>query len=102
VSWAAAYRGREHRSDIGWLASYNAACFFSLASELDKKQLPENFKDPLEDWKEDCTRAAIRELGILVRHPRHGLEPDWLRTDPDLEPLRCSVTGKDWASFVDL
>lgn len=99
---AATYRGRDHRTNIGWLASYNAACFFSLASELTKKQLPESFEDPLKDWKEDCARAAIRELGILVRHPRHALEPDWLRTDPDLEPLRRSSTGRAWASFVDL
>lgn len=103
VSWAAATNlGRDHRTDIGWLASYNAACFFSLASKLTKKQLPEVFGDKLKDWKEDCARAAIRELGILVRNPRHALEPDWLRTDPDLEPLRRSSTGRAWASFVDL
>jgi tetratricopeptide (TPR) repeat protein len=96
------YRGREHRGDIGWLASYNAACFFSLSIKLDHKQLPDTFTGTVEDWEEDCARAAIRELGVLVRNPRHGLEPDWLRTDPDLKPLRSSPTGQDWSSFVDL
>jgi tetratricopeptide (TPR) repeat protein len=91
---------RERRRNIGWLAHFNAACFFSLAMKLPKSQLPEDFSE--DDWKDDCARAAILEIGILVRDPRSALEPDWLGTDNDLEPLRTSRIGKEWLQFVGL
>lgn len=100
VSRIPTYHGREHRGNIGWLALFNAACFFSLAINLAPSQLPEGFTQP--GWAKDCARAAIRELGMLVRHPQHELEPGWLATDPDLAPLRDSPTGQAWASFVGL
>lgn len=99
-SQIATYRSGEHRSDTGWLALFNAACFFSLAIELKSHQIPDSFQPS--DWAQDCARAAIRELGILVRQPRHELEPDWLAKDPDLAALRRSRTGRAWASFVGL
>jgi hypothetical protein len=101
VSLIPAYQGREHRSDIGWLALFNSACFFSLAIKLGPDQLPGSFTDP-GDWADDCARAAIRELGVLVRHPQHTLDPDWLVTDPDLDPVRDSPVGRAWANFVGL
>ena len=76
--------------------------FFSLAIKLKEKQIPEEFRNSPEDWKDDCARAAIFELGILVRDPRNTLELDWLRTDPDLAPLRASRVGNEWLRFVGL
>jgi tetratricopeptide (TPR) repeat protein len=96
------YTGTQYRANIGWLALFNAACFFSHAMLLPADQLPDAFRDSPGDWWQDCARAAIRELGILVRHPQHSLDPDWLGTDADLEPLRSSSTGKAWMTFVGL
>jgi tetratricopeptide (TPR) repeat protein len=90
---------RYHRSKIGWLALYNAACFFSLAIRLDPRDLPDGFDGT---WSDDCARAAIRELGIIVRSPLNALDPDWFGEDPDLEPLLEHPIGQDWASFVGL
>jgi len=100
-----------HRRGIGWLALYNAACFFSVAIELPKKRpdlLPEFYTEEpkvtwtaaVNYWRDDCARAAIRELGALVRHPQHALEPDWLVSDNDLAPLRESPIGQEWTGFV--
>jgi tetratricopeptide (TPR) repeat protein len=94
------YRSGEHRRDLGWLALFNAACFFSLAIELAPGQIPDKFSP--EDWADDCARAAIREIGILIRQPRHELEPDWLAKDPDLAAVRGSPAGLAWACFVGL
>ena len=100
-SWIPTYHGRKHRGIVGWLALFNTACFLSRAIKLAPGQRPAGFSQS-SDWERACARAAIRELGVLVRHPRHGLEPDRLGTDPDLAPLRDSDTGKAWASFVGL
>jgi tetratricopeptide (TPR) repeat protein len=96
------YRGRQYRGDIGWLAFFNAACFFSRAIELSIDQLPAVFSGNLDDWRHDCARAAIRELGMIHRNPKHALDPGWLGTDPDLGPLRESPTGLAWMSFIGL
>src|SRR5262249_44296301 len=53
---------QERRRKIGWLAHFNAACFFSLAIGLREDQLPNDFGSNLQDWKDDCARAAIFEL----------------------------------------
>jgi tetratricopeptide (TPR) repeat protein len=90
---------RYHRSKVGWLALYNAACFFSLAILLDPLDLPEGFDGT---WSDDCARAAIRELGVLVRSPLNALDPDWFGNDEDLKPLLDHPIGKAWASFVGL
>lgn len=94
------YSGAVHRSDTGWLALFNAACFFSQAIDLHADYVPEGFSP--DRWRDACARAAVRELGILVRNPQHALEPDWLGTDKDLRPLLESRTGRAWASFVGL
>ena len=40
-----------------------------------------------EHWREDCLTAALHELGRVIRDPYSGLEPSWLDTDLDLDPL---------------
>ena len=90
-----------HRRNVGWLALFNAACFLSLAIMLPAECVPDDFKGG-EGWGDCCAQAAIRELGILFRNPKHALDPDWLRTDPDLAPLRRNPIGKEWAGFVGL
>jgi tetratricopeptide (TPR) repeat protein len=55
-----------------------------------------------EDWKSDCARAAIREIGAVVRNPQNSLQPEWLAKDKDLAALRDSPTGKAWTGFVGL
>jgi hypothetical protein len=91
------FRGRKR---IGWLAHYNAACFYSLALLLERNQLPFGYQ--IEEWKIDCTRAAIRELGHVRRDPLNRLEPEWYRSDPQLQPLTDRVKGTRWAKLVGL
>lgn len=87
------------RRRIGWLAHYNAACLFSLALKIKETDLPPGY-DVLEDWKIDCARAAIRELGCVRRDPHSELEPQWYRNDPALQPLRAYPRAARWAEFV--
>jgi hypothetical protein len=94
-------RARYHRH-IGWLASYNAACFFSIAMKLSRNQIPAPYLRTSDDWYVDCSRAAIWELGRMKRNPRHALAPGWLVTDPDLKPMLDSAAGKNWAPFMGL
>jgi tetratricopeptide (TPR) repeat protein len=91
------FRGRKR---IGWLAHYNAACFYSLALLLEENRLPFGYE--IEAWKTDCTRAAIRELGHVRRDPLNRLEPEWYRSDPELRPLTDRVKGTRWAKLVGL
>jgi tetratricopeptide (TPR) repeat protein len=96
-----AYGGPQHRRrKVGWLAMFNAACFFSLAIDLAPDHIPYGFS--AKEWRDHCARASIRELGLIFRDPRHALDPAWLGTDPDLKPLLGTAIGKDWASFVGL
>jgi len=88
------------RKRIGWLAHYNAACFYSLGLELDKECLPTGYE--VETWKIDCARAAIRELGHVRRDPLSKIEPDWYRSDPELQPLRDYFQSTRWAKLVGL
>jgi tetratricopeptide (TPR) repeat protein len=88
------------RKRIGWLAHYNAACFYSLALDLEENLLPPGFT--VQDWKMDCARAAIRELGHVRRDPLSRIEPEWYRNDPELCLLRNFFKGTRWAEFVGL
>lgn len=88
------------RKRIGWLAHYNAACFYSLALQLKQGRLPFDYK--IGAWKTDCTRAAIRELGHVRRDPLNRLEPEWYRSDPELQPLTDCVKRTRWAKLVGL
>jgi len=91
------FRGRKR---IGWLAHYNAACFYSLALLLEQSRIPFGYQ--IEEWKMDCIRAAIRELGHVRRDPLNRLEPEWYRSDPELQPLTDRVKGTRWAKLVGL
>jgi tetratricopeptide (TPR) repeat protein len=88
------------RKQMGWLAHYNAACFFSLALGVDGNLLPAGYT--VGEWKIDCARAAIRELGHVRRDPLSKVEPDWYRRDPELEPLTSYVDGTRWTKLVGL
>jgi tetratricopeptide (TPR) repeat protein len=100
-SYIPIYHGRRSHHNPGWLTLFNTACFLSLAMDLPAKYIPLSYPGR-KLWGDYCARAAIRELGMILRHPEHALDPDWLRTDPDLSPLRDSPIGQEWASFVGL
>jgi hypothetical protein len=96
-----AYEGRHYRRRAtGWLASFNVACFFSLAIWLPSQYLPEGFTP--EEWRRCCARASIHELGLIHRNPRNTLDPNWVARDRDLEPLRQTDVGQDWMAFIGL
>ena len=96
-----AYQGRHYRRRAtGWLATFNAACFFSQAIWLPPQYLPDGFT--AEEWRHCCAQASIHELGLIHRDPRNTLDPNWIARDPDLEPLRQTSLGKDWMAFIGL
>ena len=98
---AAGYGGPHyHRRSMGWLATFNAACFFSLAIWLPSQYLPDGFEP--EEWCRCCAHASIHELGLIHRNPRNTLDPNWLARDLDLEPLRQTELGQDWMAFIGL
>jgi tetratricopeptide (TPR) repeat protein len=78
------------KARIGWLAHYNAACFLSLASRLTDEHRPWEGVSEV-DWRSDCFRAALHELGRVIRDPYNALEPGWLDKDLDLEPMRKAL-----------
>ena len=88
------------KKQMGWLAHYNAACFFSLALNVDRDLLPTGYT--IDEWQIDCARAAIRELGYVRRDPLSRVEADWYRRDPELKPLTSYVNGTRWAKLVGL
>jgi hypothetical protein len=88
------------RRNVGWLALFNAACLFSLAIWIPEEHLPEGFTP--DEWRACCARTSILHLGLIHRDPHHRLDPTWLATDPDLQPLRETDIGKLWQGFVGL
>ncbi|MGH3913792.1 MAG: hypothetical protein ACRDTC_10345 [Pseudonocardiaceae bacterium] len=89
------------RDGIGWLAHYNAACFFSIALKIPNvESLPPGFT--LENWRTDCARAALRELRHATRDPRNMVKAEWYSKDPDLQPLREQLTGSRWQRFAGI
>jgi hypothetical protein len=88
------------RRATGWLAMFNAACFFSLAIWLPPEYVPAGITP--EEWRRCCAQAAIHELGLIHRDPRNALDPGWIARDPDLEPLRQTEIGKEWMAFIGL
>src|SRR5918912_1203855 len=74
---------------IGWLAHFNAACAFSVATDLKAEQRPWECTDV--HWKIDCCAAALRQLTKVLRHPYNQLDPSWLRFDQDLLPLKSAL-----------
>lgn len=95
------YEGRQYRRRAtGWLATFNAACFFSLAIWLPARYRPDGFT--FDEWCRCCAQASIHELGLIHRDPRNMLDPDWMARDPDLEPMRQTNVGKEWMAFIGL
>jgi hypothetical protein len=95
------YEGKHYRRRAtGWLAVFNAACFFSLAIWVPPQYLPDGFT--LEEWHRCCAQASIHELGLIHRDPRNTLDPNWIANDPDLQPLRETAIGKNWMAFIGL
>jgi len=95
------YEGRHYRRRAtGWLAMFNAACFFSLAIWLPPRYIPDGFT--AEEWGRCCAQASIHELGLIHRDPRNTLDPNWIARDPDLEPLRHTDIGMNWMAFIGL
>jgi tetratricopeptide (TPR) repeat protein len=93
------YGGRHYRRrPTGWLAMFNAACFFSRAIWLPPQYLPDGFTP--EEWRRCCAQACIHELGLIHRDPRNTLDPNWMARDPDLEPLRQTDVGQAWMAFI--
>ncbi len=90
------------KSRLGWLAHYNTAILFSLLLRLAPDKMPCGYSQ--EEWRVDCARAAIHELGHVKRDPRSELEADWYRTDPGLQPLReySKKNGTRWSEFVGI
>jgi tetratricopeptide (TPR) repeat protein len=96
-----AYEGPHYRRRAtGWLAMFNAACFFSLAIWLPPQYLPDGFTPA--EWHRCCAQASIHELGLIHRDPRNALDSNWIARDPDLEPLRRTAIGKNWMAFIGL
>lgn len=95
------YGGRGYRRRrAGWLAMFNAACFFSLAISLSEACIPGDFS--AEEWKLCCARASIHELGLIHRDPHNALDPQWMWRDPDLAPLRETEVGRAWQGFLGM
>lgn len=95
------YEGPHYRRRaVGWLAMFNAACFFSLAILLPAECIPDGFT--VDEWRLCCGQASIHELGLIHRDPRNLLDPNWLARDPDLEPLRQTEIGQDWENFIGI
>jgi hypothetical protein len=84
---------------IGWLAHFNAACCFSLAMGLPAAIRPWRCDDPT--WREDCCRAALRELTKVLRHPYSQLDTSWLWYDPDLDPLKLELKKRSEVNTDD-
>lgn len=96
-----AYEGPHYRRRAtGWLAMFNAACFFSLAIWLPPQFLPDGFTQG--EWRRCCAQTTIHELGLIHRDPRNALDSNWIARDPDLEPLRRTAIGRNWMAFIGL
>jgi hypothetical protein len=80
-----------HRPHIGWLAHYNAACFFAFASLLPADLAP--WESSADCWVEDCVAAACRQIRHVYGDPNSELDPNWTDDDPDLVPVWEALAG---------
>jgi hypothetical protein len=81
----------------GWLARYNAACFYSqLMGTASGKEC----------WEKERPRyadAALKQLARVVRAPYSQARMQWFVTDPDLADLRNDPDyGRGWLRFVGI
>lgn len=110
-----------NRASAGYLVYYNAACFLSLALSVDGSGIPGGFErtGSVDEWREDCARAAIVQLNNSLRVSRSQFSSAWAERDSDLRPLftgrlpggprtagrpnhRWARTGRNWAHFVNI
>ncbi len=92
VAEVAALRRRRR---LGWLAHYNAACFYSTCLEVSLEPSPE--------WDPAAHAArAASELAIVIRDPFNEVHPTWMSSDPDLEQLRRSDEYRYWCSYLGI
>ncbi len=100
------------RKRIGWLAHWAAACYFSRAAEAAVWAVPTDwakytasfskFGSPAspetgspKNWQECCETMAVGEIGRVLRNPCNQLNPQLLRTDPDMKRLHDAFKGAD-------
>ncbi len=94
------------RDDSGWVARYNAACFYATLVAIDTKVIalatPE--QATIEHERGAHVRTAIRLLRLAVNDPHCELRqpPVWIDKDPDLEPLRDVAEFERWKTEVML
>jgi hypothetical protein len=89
----------------GWLAHWEAACYFSRAAMAAGVTCPRNWRKierrwrrygslgfpyaagESRNWRECCEAMAIGEIGRVLRNPCNKLNPELLQTDPDMKRL---------------
>lgn len=81
------------RLRVNWQVRYIAACFYARRAAPDKAT-DKNSRDA-------HLRAANELLRQVLSDPRHEVDREWLRIDPDLEPLR-NWKDSNWPGLVVL
>ncbi len=89
------------RRRIGWLAHYNAACFYALCLKLGRDSIPSE-EGEVDSWRRHCIDAALHELARVLRDPFNKLDPEWMQVDPDLQALRHAPEVQGWANFIGI
>lgn len=87
-----------HRKRIGWLGHYNAACFFSQLLLVHPSRRPAMISG--QTWVSDNALRACHELAVVVRNPVNQVDPQWMSSDPDLEPLRGQAELAEWCAYL--
>ncbi|MEG3629833.1 hypothetical protein [Streptomyces poriticola] len=68
----------------GWMAHYNAACFYSHMIKRGDAHV------------EACVEQALIHLGKVVRNPLSEPNRLWTEVDPSLDPLRSHPKGREF------
>ncbi|MEU4098737.1 hypothetical protein [Streptomyces sp. NPDC026673] len=104
------HRG-SNRAAAGYLVTYNAACFLSLA--LGAQPPAGSVTWSADEWREDCARAAVVQLNTSLRVTRSQFSAAWAERDTDLRPLFTGrlgagpvagwgEIGRNWARFTGI
>ncbi len=94
----------------GWLAHWEAACYFSRAAMAADLASPRNWRKIERQWRRNgslgfpatagsqsanwracCEGIAIGEIGRVLRNPCNQLNPELLQTDPDMKRLHFAL-----------
>ncbi len=94
----------------GWLAHWEAACYFSRAAMAADLASPRNWRKIERQWRRNgslgfpaaaesqsanwracCEGIAIGEIGRVLRNPCNQLSPELLQTDPDMRRLHFAL-----------